>query len=461
MTRTEMIRDAIRYLRRFKGATVVVHIDDSLMDLPLFAGHIQDLSLLFEAGLRIVIVPGAKTAISRVLTAYRVPWRFVDGIRITAPDGMDLVKMAAFDVANKIMSRLTAERLHGITGSWVSAHGRGIVTGADFGSAGVIARVDAPSLKVALDDGFIPILPCVGWTATGRAYNISSVELAERAACALSAEKLFFLEDGIVLSANELASPESAVISPDNRIAALPASDVEDFILSNNMEEKISAASGCGGEEDVLYTNKRARALFLLRCCRDACLKGVARAHILNGAEDGAIPEEIFSETGSGTMIFKSDYSKFRPMAAADVPAVLSLMHPFVKSGRLIPRTEEEVKREMEHFTVYEIDGAIRACAALKPYPAFACAEIAAVAVDDSCANSGIGPALLKRLVAEARRQGFAFVFALTTQAADWFERFGFAPAGKADIPPERAAKMDPARGSRILLLRLNGGKEL
>ena len=455
MTRTEMIRDAIRYLRRFKGATLVVHIDDSLMDLPLFAGHIQDLSLLFEAGLRIVLVPGAKTAISRVLAAYHVPWRFENGIRITAPGGMDLIKMAAFDVANRIMSRLTAERLHGITGSWVSARGRGIIGGADFGSAGLIAHVDAPSLKVALDDGFIPIVPCVGWTATGKAYNISSVELAVRTACALNADKLFFLEDGIVLSAGELIAPESAVISTDNRIAALPAGDVETFILNNNMEEKIGAANAGNEAEDVLYTNRSARAAHLLRKCRDACLEGVSRAHILNGAEDGAIPEEIFSETGSGTMIFKSDYSKFRRMTEADVPAVLSLMHPFVKSGHLIPRTEDEVKRETEHFTVYEIDGAIRACAALKPYPDFACAEIAAVAVDDSCANSGIGPELLKRLIAEAKRKGFDFVFALTTQTADWFERFGFAPADKSAIPPERADKMDPARGSRVLLLSL------
>ena len=455
MTAIETIRDAIRYIRRFKGATAVVHIDDSLMDLPLFAGHIQDLSLLFEAGIRLVIVPGAKAAISRVLAAYRAPWRFVDGIRITSPEGMDLVKMAAFDVASRIMSRLEAERLHGITGSWVSAHGKGTVGGTDFGSAGLIDRVDAPSLKVALDDGFIPIVPCVGWTATGKAYNISSAELAARAARALKADKLFFLEDGIALSAGDFAPPEGSVISCDNRIASISVDDVEDFIIRNKMEER--GAANAGGEtDDILYSNKSARAACLLRRCREACLDGVARAHIINGAEDGAIPAEIFSDAGSGTMIFKSDYSKFRPMAEADVPAVISLMHPFVKSGRLIPRSEEEVKGEARNFTVYEIDGAIRACAALKPYPDFNCAEIAAVAVDDSCANSGIGPALLKRLLAEAKGKGFSFVFALTTQAADWFERFGFVPAGKEAIPPERARKMSPERGSRILLLRLD-----
>ncbi len=455
MTRIEMIRDAIRYLRRFKGATIVLHIDDSIMELPLFAGHIQDLSLLFEAGIRLAIVPGAKAAISRVLAAYHMPWRFVEGIRITSSNGMDLIQMAAFDVANRIMARLAAERLHGITGSWVSAHGRGVVGGVDFGSAGLITRVDAPSLKTALDDSFIPIMPCVGWTATGKAYNISSVELALHTACALNADKLFFLEEGIILSADEFASPEGAVISHDNRIAAIPASEVEMFILNNKMEEQSLAANSGDDAEDVLYANKWVRAAHLLRCCRDACLEGVARAHILNGAEDGAIPAEIFSETGSGTMVFKSDYSKFRSMRESDVPAIISLMHPFVQSGALIPRTEEEVKRDLEYFTVYEIDGAIRACAALKPYLACNCAEIAAVAVDDSCANAGIGLELLKRLVAEARAKGFAFVFALTTQTADWFERFGFTPAEQAAIPPERAEKMRPERGSRILLLRL------
>ena len=457
MTKTELIRDVIRYLRQFRGSTVVIHLDDALLDSPLFAGHMQDLGLLSEAGIRIVIVPGAKLCISRVLETYHVPWRFVQGMRITDGGGMDLIKMAAFDVSDRVMSRLAAERLHGVVGNWVSARGMGVVDGTDFGSAGKITRIDKASLERVIDDGFLPILPCVGWTAVGRAYNLSSVDLAVETARVLHASKLFFLEDGLVLRADELRAPESAVISQDNRIASIPLDDVEPFLADNGLAQVLDSGTAAdGGREDVRYTAKNARTAFLLRKCREACLGGVTRAHILNGAEDGAVPGEIFSETGSGTMIFRSDYSRFRTMTAADVPAVLSLMHPFIQSGILLPRSEEEVKGQAPWFTVYEIDGGIRACAELKPYPGCNCAEIAAVAVDDSCANSGIGPALMRRLIAKARGDGRTFVFVLTTQTADWFERFGFRAAGPERLPEERVRRMDPARGSRILILPLD-----
>lgn len=439
MTKTEMIRDAIRYIKQFKNSTVVIQIDDGLLDSPFFAGHIHDLALLYETGIKIVIVPGAKMMISRVLDSYKVKWKFENGIRITDNEGMDFIKMAAFDVSNRIMSRLAAERLHGVIGNWVSARGKGVINGVDFGSAGLITRIDIEPLRRAIDDGFIPIIPCVGWTAVGKAYNISSIDLAAETAKLLHADKLFFLEKDLSVSAELLSAPENSVISPEKKIAAISVDDIETFISENKLDS----------------AKDNSKLAFLLRKGRDACLNGVSRAHILNGGEDGAIPGEIFSEIGSGTMIYRSNYGNFRSMTQSDVPAVLSLMHPFIEAGILIPRTEEEIKGQADLFTVYEVDGGIRACAALKPYQNHSCAEIAAVAVDDSYSNSGIGPALMRRLISEAEHTGYDFVFVLTTQASDWFERFGFKSAGKENLPEERLRKMDPTRGSRILILPL------
>lgn len=440
MTKTEMIRDAIRYIKQFRNSTVVIQIDDELLDSPLFAGHIHDLALLFETGIKIVIVPGAKMMISRILDSYKISWKFVGDTRVTDSDGMDFIKMAAFDVSNRIMSRLAAEKLHGVIGNWVSARGKGVVNGVDFGSAGLITRIDIEPLKRAIDDGFIPIIPCVGWTAVGKSYNISSIELAAETAKFLNADKLFFLEKGMSVSADSFVAPGNSVVSPENRIASVSVDDIETFISVNNLD-----SSGA-------YNLKLA---FLLRKGKDACLNGVSRSHILNGDEDGVIPGEIFSEIGSGTMIYRSNYGVFRSMRHQDVPSVLSLMFPFVESGILLPRSEEELKEQADLFTVYEVDGGIRACAALKPYKDCSCAEIAAVAVDDSYSNSGIGPALMRRLIEEAESAGFSFVFVLTTQASDWFERFGFKSAGKESLPEERLRRMDPSRGSRILILQL------
>jgi amino-acid N-acetyltransferase len=437
MMQTERIRDVIRYIRKFRGSTIVVRFDDDAIDSPLFASHMRDIALIAETGIRTVIVPGAGKHISRVLDAYGIKWEFKNGVRVTGEEGMDFIKMAAFDASNHIMTRLAAERLTAVIGNWVRARGRGVIDGVDYGSAGVVDRIELDSLVAALDDGFVPILPCVGWTTTGKPYNISSTELAVATAVALKANKLFFVGIGATISVDDYKMPEGAALSPEGRLAAIAVDDIDAFI-SMNAEVKNER---CPTDE---------LADMLLRA-KDACSRGVTRTHILDADIDGVIPAEIFSDLGSGTMIYRSDYGSFRAMTRDDVPAVLSLMNPFVEKGILLPRTSEELETEAEDFVVYEIDGGIRACAALHAYEENM-GEIAALAVDDACAHMGIGPKLMEQLVAKAEERKFSSVFVLTTQTADWFERFGFKSCKIDRLPAKRREKWSEKRGSRMLI---------
>lgn len=438
MMQTERVRDVIRYIRRFKGSTIVIRLDDDVVDSSLFASHIHDLALLYETGLRIVVVPGAQAHISKVLDAYGVAWKFQDGIRVTDEEGMDFIKMAAFDISNRIMTRFSAERLTAVIGNWVRARGRGVVGGTDYGSAGVVERVQIEALARAMDDGFIPIIPCVGWSATGKPYNISSTELAVAAAVALKAEKLFFIGSGATISLEDYKMPSGASLSPEGRMAAISVEDIDEFIEMNRGADHPNCPS--------------VELADLLRQGKEACERGVTRAHILDGDVDGVIPAEIFSDLGMGTMIYRSDYGSFRPMQRDDIPAVLSLMNPFVERGILLPRTPEDLESRCPDYAVYEIDGGIRACGALHAYPE-GMAEIAAIAVDEAYAHMGIGPKLMDLLIQRARDAGFASVFVLTTQTADWFERFGFKSADISLLPLNRREKWDPKRGSRLLFL--------
>lgn len=439
MMQTERVRDVIRYIRKFKGSTIVIRLDDDVVDSPLFASHIHDLALLYETGLRIVVVPGAQSHISKVLDAYGVAWEFKDGIRVTDEEGMDFIKMAAFDISNRIMTRFSAERLTAVIGNWVRARGRGVVGGTDYGSAGVVERVQIEALARAMDDGFIPIIPCVGWSATGKPYNISSTELAVAAAVALKAEKLFFIGSGATISLEDYKMPSGASLSPEGRMAAISVEDIDAFIEMNRGTDHPNCPS--------------IELADLLRQGKEACERGVTRAHILDGDVDGVIPAEIFSDLGMGTMIYRSDYGSFRAMQKDDIPAVLSLMNPFVERGILLPRTPEDLESRCPDYVVYEIDGGIRACGALHAYPE-GMAEIAAIAVDEAYAHMGIGPKLMDLLIQRARDAGFGSVFVLTTQTADWFERFGFKSADISLLPINRREKWDPKRGSRLLFLR-------
>ena len=438
MMQTERIRDVIRYIKKFRGSTIVIRIDDDVADSPLFAGHMHDLALLQETGIRIVIIPGAANHITKVLNAYGVKWETRDGVRVTNDEGMNFIKMAAFDISNRIMTRLSAERLTAVIGNWVRARGRGIVDGFDFGSAGFVDKIQLDSLQAALDDGFIPIIPCIGWTVTGKPYNISSTELAVATAVALKADKLFFMGSGATISVDDYEMPANAALSPEGRLAAIAVDDIDAFIALNREVKN----ERCPTDEliDLLLQGKA------------ACMRGVTRTHILDAEIDGVIPAEIFSDLGSGTMMYRTDYGTFRAMTRDDIPAVLSLMNPFVEDGILLPRSSEELEQQTGDFVVYEIDGGLRACAALHGY-AENMGEIAGIAVDEAYAHMGIGPKLMDLLVARGKERGFRSLFVLTTQTADWFERFGFKSCEIDRLPLKRREKWTQKRGSRMLIL--------
>ena len=119
-SKAEDIRDVLRYMKKFQKASVVIYLDDRLLDQPLFTSHIRDIAMLHEAGLQVVIIPGARKRIDEVLSAGGMEWRMKNGVRLTTEKSLPLIKMAAFDVANRIMTSLAGEgktaRVHGGTG---------------------------------------------------------------------------------------------------------------------------------------------------------------------------------------------------------------------------------------------------------------------------------------------------------------------------------------------------------
>lgn len=438
MVQTERIRDVIRYIKKFKETTIVIRLSDNVLMHPLFSSHIHDLALLYNLGIHLIIIPGAQNHISQVLNAYHVPWELKKGIRTTTEQAMDFIKMAAFDTSNRIMTALSSEHLNAVIGNWVRARGRGVVDGIDFGSAGFVDKIDITSLKRVISDGFIPILPCVGWSSIGKPYNIASTELATTVAIAIKAEKLFFLSCGTTISIDDYTFPPESALSPEGRLAAMPVDSINSFIdLNRQLKES---------NPDLIE---------LLQQSQHACKNGVLRTHILDATIDGVIPAEIFSELGAGTMIYQNDYGIFRAMKKEDIPAVLSLMNPFVEKDILLPRTQENFDQCFNDYLIFEIDGGVRACGALHIYPNNT-GEIAGLAVDELYAHMGVGPKLMLNLITKAKNLKLTQLFVLTTQTADWFERFGFKKTEVSHLPEQRKAKWSEKRGSLVLMLNLN-----
>lgn len=435
--KAENIRGVIRYLQKFKNATIVIYIDDNILGGPLFSSHIKDIALLHQAGLRVILVPGAKARIDEVLSLSKIQWDYKDHIRITSEDAMPLIKMAAFDVSNNVMTALAANNIPAVIGNWVRSRGKGILDGLDFGTAGEIDRLQTEAIQKVLNEGFIPIFPCIGWSSSGHPYNISSVSLAQSIAISLKADKLFFMMDGSSVNKDNFTVPETISVAENGDIPAMNLQEVDDFIAANENA-----------------TAQNAQVVFrLLKKAKSACSKGVTRCHLVDGKIDGVLPCEIFSDLGSGTMIYTADYGQIRPMTRTDIPSVLQLMNPFIESGKLLPRTESSLMETFEDYVVYELDDGIRACAALHLYKDGQ-AEIAAVAVDRNFENMGIGPKLIKYLKNLAAEKKAASVFILTTQASDWFEKMGFTPDNIETLPEERRKIWNAKRNSKLYRLK-------
>ena len=432
--KAQQIRDVIRYLQKFKQAIVVIYIDDEIINSSLFSSHMRDISLLHQAGLKVVIVPGSRKRIDQILCESNISWTYKNNIRITNEDAIPQIKMAAFDISNIIMTSLAANHITATIGNWVRARAKGVINGIDYGTAGEIDKIQIDAIKNTLDNGFIPIFPCIGWSSIGKPYNISSITLAEEIAINLKADKLFFLMMNEKISNTNFSIPQSIGLSEESEIPAMNINELDLFLEKNT-------------------NSNNTKIISLLNTAKNACLNGVTRTHILNGAYDGALPCEIFSDLGSGTMIYSENYGKVRPMTQQDIPSVLSIMNPFIKKQILLPRTEDELLSQLNDYITYEIDECVCACAALHVHQNQA--EIAAVAVDETYSHLGIGPKLIEHLITKAKNLNLQSVFILTTQSADWFEKLGFQSDSIDSLPEERKKFWTPERNSKVYRLKI------
>ena len=433
--KANQIRDVLRYANKFRNATVGIYLDDEVIDSPLFLSHMQDIALIHQSGLKVVIVPGARRRIDQILSDSRISCRYQNGIRITEEDAMPLIKMAAFDVSNIVMTSLAAHQITATIGNWVRARSKGVIDGIDYGTAGEIDKLQTEAILNTLQSGFVPIFPCIGWNSSGKPYNISSVSLAKQIAINLKADKLFYLTKNAEITKDDFIISKKIGFSEFNDVPAMDLDELKIFL-----------------EDNKNTSQKNLKIISLLKAAGEACRNGVIRSHILNGSLEGALPCEIFSDLGSGTMIYSRDYGGLRPMQLQDIPAVLSVMSPFIQKKILLPRTSHDLEEKLSDYIVYEIDGCIRACAALHEYKDDQ-AEIAGIAVDENFSSLGIGPKLVDYLIDRSKKQNKASVFILTTRTSDWFEHLGFKPDTVESLPEERRALWTPERNSKVFRL--------
>ena len=413
-SQVELIREVFLYQSRFEGSIMVFKIDYPVTEEPAFVGLVKDLALLAKTGFKIIIVPGVRENIDAVFKQHDINSSFVDdiSIRVTTSQAISYVEMAAFNVASRFMTFLSGSRVDAVIGNFVRARGLGVINGIDTEHTGTVDKIYTDSLTRVLNLGIIPILPCIGWSPSGKPYNVPSDEIALEVSKSLGAVKLFIVTAHDGLNITKLTPKEADLL--------------------------IKSSSAPNRE---------------LKLALKASQNGIDRVHIIDGRQEGAVLRELFSNLGVGTMIYTDQHDSIRALYSRDLPDILRLMEPLMQRGILVRRTIEQIQEKKNDYSVLEIDGSIRACGALHDWGEQG--EIAAVATDPAYTDLGFGRQIVDFLIEKAKKSKKRRVFVLTTQTQDWFESLGFKEAAIESLPEQKRKIYDQNRNSKVFALEL------
>jgi acetylglutamate kinase len=272
-----VLAEALPYIREFSGKTVVIKYGGHAMDDPALADlFAQDVVLMRLVGMNPVVVHGGGPQISELMRRLGKEPVFVDGLRVTDAETVDIVRMALVGKVNREI--VASVNRHGSYAVGLSGEDAGLITVGQrdekLGYVGDVRRIDPSILERLIREELIPVVATVGVDEAGQAYNVNADTVAGAIAESLAAEKLVYLTDVAGLY-RDFADESSLISNVD--VQELEAM-LDGESLSEGMIPKI-------------------------RSCALAVKGGVHRAHILDGRIPHALLLEFFTREGIGTMV--------------------------------------------------------------------------------------------------------------------------------------------------------------
>jgi acetylglutamate kinase len=290
----DILREALPYIQRFKGKTFVVKFSGKVTeDKADLSSLVEELALLHQVGIRVCVVHGGGKQLSELAEKLGVTQTVIEGRRVTDDETLELAQMIFrgkinTDILSQFRKRgIDAVGLSGVDGGFIKAVKRppkdvivdrstGQTEMVDFGHVGDVVEVNPDLLENLLDSGYLPVISSLGADDDGRIFNINADTIAVEIAVSLEAEKLILLTDvnGIYLRAGDEGT----------KLSSLSTDDAKTMIRSG-------AASGG-------MVAKLENLISLLD-------RGVASAHVIGGRNRSAVLAEIFTDEGTGTMVYK------------------------------------------------------------------------------------------------------------------------------------------------------------
>ena len=275
--RAEILTQALPYIRRYNGKIVVVKYGgNAMINETLKMQVMEDIVLLWLVGVKVVLVHGGGPEISELMAKLGKEPVFVDGLRVTDKETVDIVQMVLAGKVNKSLVNLLESRggkamgISGIDGRLIEAE----MKNEKLGYVGKITNINIKPVTDLLEKGYIPVISTVGCDREGNTYNINGDTAAARIAGALNAERLIMMTDiaGILRDKDDPSTliPEITVEGA-NKLR-------EEGVISGGMIPKVE-------------------------CCIEAIRSGVENVIIMDGRVSHSILMELLTDEGAGTMV--------------------------------------------------------------------------------------------------------------------------------------------------------------
>ncbi len=276
--RAQVLTEALPYIRQYNGKIVVVKYGgNAMVSEQLRQQVMEDIVLLWLVGVKVVLVHGGGPEITDMMERLGKKPEFVDGLRVTDRETVEIAQMVLAGKVNKTLVKLLevkggrAMGISGMDGSLIRAKMRN----PDLGYVGSITEVNIAPVMDLLEKGYIPVVSTLGCDADGNTYNINGDTAAAYIAGALGAERLIMMTDiaGVLRDKND----------PSTLISELSIGEAvklfEDKVIAGGMIPKVE-------------------------CCIDAIHRGVEKVIIMDGRVPHSILMEILTDEGAGTMVY-------------------------------------------------------------------------------------------------------------------------------------------------------------
>ncbi len=420
------------YISTHRRQTFVVLLPGEALAHGNLTNIVNDLALLHVLGVRLVVVHGARPQINAALPESRLGTHKGVSRRVTDAEAIGVIAGVCGQLRSELealfstgvpSSPLHNAEIQVVSGNFVTAKPIGVLDGIDYQLTGQPRRIRADRIHKMLDGPAIVLLPPLGFSPSGQAFNLAADDVAEQVAVQLQAAKLIAFDAAPCLAHGD--GRRLSHLTPAGLDAALAA-----------------ASPGPATKQHLAMLARAVRG-------------GVASGQLVSHQDDGALLAELFTADGVGTQVTEDDRHLVRQAEPRDVADIVAMIRPLEESGVLVKRPRDLLEREIGRFLVAEVDGFVVGCCAL--YPAGISVELACVAVHPAHRNGvGTGARLLAAAETAAGKKGYDSIFALTTQAKDWFVENGFKEASANDLPAPKQAIYNYQRNAKVLIKTLH-----